>query len=52
MPEVIYGAKYAVLVFVVFVVVCLVAAMLIDGLEKLSRYNKLSVLITQRIKKW
>ena len=35
-----------------FVTVCLIAAMLIDGLEKLSRYNKLSVLITQHIDKW
>lgn len=52
MPRVIYGAKYAVLIFVLFVVVCMVAAMLIDALEKLSRYNKLSVLITQRIDKW
>lgn len=51
-PEVIYGAKYAVLVFVVFIAVCLVAAMLIDGLEKVSRYNKLSVLIVQQIDKW
>ena len=50
--DVIYGAKYAVLIFVVFVTVCLIAAMLIDGLEKLSRYNKLSVLITQHIDKW
>ena len=52
MPEVFYGARYAVLVFVVFVVVCLFAAMLIDGSEKLTRYNRLSVLITQRIDKW
>lgn len=51
-PGVIYGAKYAVLIFVVFVAVCLVTAMLIDGLEKLSRYNKLNVLLVKQIDKW
>ena len=51
-PEVFYGAKYAVLIFVVFVAVCLVTAMLIDGLEKVSRYNKLSVLIVKQIDRW
>ncbi len=52
MPKMIYGAKYAVLIFVVFVAVCLAAAMLIDGLEKVSRYNKLSVLIVKQIDRW
>lgn len=49
---VIYGAKYSVLIFVVFVAVCLAAAMLIDALEKLSRYDRLRVGIVKQIDKW
>lgn len=48
----IYGAKYSVLIFVVFVAVCLAAAMLIDALEKLSRYDRLRVGIVNQIDKW
>ena len=51
-PEVIYGAKYSVLIFVVFVAFCLVTAMLIDALEKLSRYDRLRVGIVKQIDKW
>lgn len=49
---VIYGAKYSVLIFVVFVAFCLVTAMLIDALEKLSRYDRLRVGIVKQIDKW
>jgi peptidoglycan/LPS O-acetylase OafA/YrhL len=51
-PGVIYGVKYSVLIFVVFVAVCLAAAMLIDALEKLSRYDRLRVGIVKQIDKW
>ena len=51
-PGVIYGAKYSVLIFVVFVAFCLVTAMLIDALEKLSRYDRLRVGIVKQIDKW
>ncbi len=49
---VIYGMKYSVLVFVVLVAICLVTAMLIDALEKLSRYDRLRVGIVKQIDKW
>jgi len=51
-PGIIYGVKYSVLIFVVFVAVCLAAAMLIDALEKLFRYNRLRVGIVKQIDKW
>jgi peptidoglycan/LPS O-acetylase OafA/YrhL len=51
-PGVIYGVKYSVLVFMLFVAVCLVAAMLIDALEKLSRYDRLRVGVVKLIDKW
>ena len=49
---VIYGMKYSVLVFGVLVAICLVTAMLIDALEKLSRYDRLRVGIVKQIDKW
>ena len=51
-PGVIYGVKYSVLIFVVLVAICLATAMLIDALEKLSRYDRLRVGIVNRIDKW
>ena len=51
-PGVIYGAKYSVLIFVVLVAICLATAMLIDALEKLSRYDRLRVGIIKQIDKW
>lgn len=51
-PGMIYGVKYSVLIFMVFVAVCLAAAMLIDVLEKLSRYDRLRVGIVKQIDKW
>ena len=51
-PGVIYGAKYSVLIFVVLIAICLAAAMLIDALEKLSRYDRLRVGIVNKIDKW
>lgn len=49
---VIYGVKYSVLIFVVLVTICLVTAMLIDALEKLSHYDRLRVGIVKQIDKW
>ena len=51
-PGIIYGAKYSVLIFVVLVAICIVAAMLIDALEKLFRYDRLRVGIVKQIDKW
>ena len=51
-PGMIYGVKYSVLIFVVLVAICLVSAMLIDALEKLSRYDRLRVGIVKQIDKW
>lgn len=51
-PGVIYGVKYSVLIFVVLVAICLATAMLIDALEKLSRYDRLHVGIVKQIDKW
>ena len=51
-PGMIYGVKYSVLIFVVLVAICLVSAMLIDALEKLSRYDRLRVGIVRQIDKW
>ena len=51
-PNVIYGAKYAVLVFVVFMAISLVAAMLIDWLQKALRYDKLQTSVLNQIDKW
>ena len=50
-PEVIYGVKYSVLIFIVFVFVCLVAAMIIDALQKWFRYDRLRVGIVKQINK-
>lgn len=49
---VIYGVKYSVLIFVVLVAICLATAMLIDALEKLSRYDRLRFGIVKQIDKW
>ncbi len=51
-PEVIHGAKWSVLIFMVFAAFCLVSAMLIDALEKVSRYDELRVEIVKQIDKW
>lgn len=51
-PGMIYGVKYSVLIFMVFVAVCLVAAVLIDALEKLSCYDRLRIGIVKQIDKW
>ena len=51
-PEVIYGVKYSVLIYAVFVAVCMVTAALIDGLEKVTLYDKMRVAIVNRIDKW
>lgn len=51
-PGLLYGVKYSMLIFMVFVTVCLAAAMLIDVLEKLSRYDRLRVGIVKLIDKW
>lgn len=51
-PEVMYGMRYSVLIFVVLVAICLVAAILIDALQKLSRYDRLRVRIVKQIDKW
>lgn len=51
-PGMIYGVKCSVLIFVVLVAMCLVSAMLIDALEKLSCYDKLRVGILKQIDKW
>lgn len=51
-PGVIYGVKYSVLVFMLFVAVCLLAAMLVDAMEKLFHYDRLRVGIVKLIDKW
>ena len=51
-PNVIYGARFAVLIFVVFMAISLVAAMLIDWLQKTLRYDKLQTLVLNQIDKW
>ena len=51
-PGVIYGVKYSVLIFVMLVAICLATAMLIDALEKMSRYDRLRVGIVKQIDKW
>lgn len=50
-PGVVYGVKYSVLIFSVFVAVCLVAAMMIDALQKWFRYDRLRVGIVKQINK-
>ena len=50
-PGMIYGMKYSVLIYAVFVAICIVTAALIDGLEKVTRYDKLRVAVVNRIDK-
>jgi peptidoglycan/LPS O-acetylase OafA/YrhL len=51
-PGVIYSVNYSVLIFIMFVAICIVAAMLIDSLQKWSRYDRLRVGVVKQIDKW
>ena len=51
-PNVIYGARFAILVFVVFMAVSLAVAMLIDMFQKALCYDKLQTSILNQIDKW
>lgn len=50
-PNVIYGAKLAPLVFVVFMAFSLAAAVLLDWLQKMLRYDRLKLAILNQIDK-
>lgn len=52
MPNVVYAAKYSFLVFLVFLSVCLLSAILISFLQKRVQYDRLRLMIVKRIEKW
>ena len=52
MPNVVYAARYSFLVFLVFLSVCLLSAILISFLQKRVQYDSLRLMIVKRIEKW
>lgn len=48
-PQIVYYPKYSILVFILFVVICLGAAIFIAWLEKVSRYDKLRLALVNRL---
>ena len=49
LPRIIYYPKYSILVFLLFAIACLAIAMMIDWLERVSRYDKLRLALVSRI---
>ncbi len=49
LPKVIYYPRYSVLVFVLFVIVCLTSALVIDWLERVTRYDKLRLSLVSAV---
>lgn len=48
-PQIVYYPKYSVLVFAIFVVICLGAAIFVAWLEKVLRYDKLRLALVNRL---
>ena len=48
-PRVVYAPKYPVLIFLLFFAISMVAAMLINYLQKLVRYDKLQVFVLEKV---
>ena len=49
LPKVVYYPRYSVLVFVLFAIVCLTSAMVIDWLERVTRYDKLRLSLVSAV---
>lgn len=49
MPKIVYYPRYSALIFLFFVIVCLAVAMAIDWLERVTRYDKLRLVLVNSL---
>lgn len=49
LPQIIHYPKYSITVFVLFSIVCLAIAVMIDWLERVSRYDKLRLALVSKV---
>ena len=49
LPRIVYYPKYAVLIFLFFIIACLAVAMAIDWLERVTRYDKLRLALVNSL---
>ena len=51
-PRIIYWPRYSILVFILFVIICLSAAMMIDRLKMITHFDNLRLAIVNQINQW